>query len=124
MSSGRDRGHLDGVAPLVLRRALDEPLAAVEVGAAHQARKLDLVRVRVGVRLTLTLTLTPNPSQLDLAALHELGELETHDLAGGLYLRAPRARVSAAACDSVRTPEEGCATSVLRVGLVCAWCAP
>ena len=62
MSGGRDRGHLDGVAPLVLRRALDEPLAAVQVGAAHQARKLDLfrvrVRVRVRIRLTLTLTLT------------------------------------------------------------------
>ena len=117
MGSCRDRGHLDGVAPLVLRRAFDEPLATVEVGAAHQARKLDLVRVRVGLRLTLTLTLAPNPSQLDLAALHELGELETHDLAGGSYLLAARARVRPTACDSVRTPEEVCATIVLRVGL-------
>ena len=58
MSSGRDRGHLDGVAPLVLRRALDVPVAAVEVGAAHQARELDLVRLRLRSTLTLTLALT------------------------------------------------------------------
>jgi hypothetical protein len=58
VSSGRDRRHLDGVAPLVLRRALDVPVAAVEVGAAHQAREFDLVRLRLRSTLTLTLTLT------------------------------------------------------------------